>query len=233
MVMKSRIFILEDHPVMRRGYRALINGEMDMEVCGEAETAAEALETIPSLEPDLIIADISLEGMNGIEFIKRLQTEQPGLQVLVVSMHEESLYAERALQAGAAGYLMKKEADSRVVRAIRQVLGGRYYVSELMQDKIMIQFAGRMPPREAAGQQVALSQLSDRELEVFELHGRGLSTREMADAMDISPKTVATHRGRIKSKLAIDTTPQLVRRAVLWIETEKAAVDGQGRLRHD
>ena len=216
---------------MRRGYRTLINGEMDMEVCGEAETAIEALDRIPALHPDLVIADISLEGMNGIEFIKRLQTEQPGIEVLVVSMHEESLYAERALQAGAAGYLMKKEADSRVIHAIRRVLDGRYYVSEGMQDKIMLQFAGRMPPREAAEAQVSLAQLSDRELEVFELHGRGLSTREMAETMDISPKTVATHRGRIKTKLAIDTTPQLVRRAVLWIEAENqpAGEHGPGR----
>ena len=224
--MKSRIFILEDHPIMRRGYRTLINGEMDIEVCGEAETAAEALEKIPGVAPDLVIADISLEGMNGIEFIKRLQTEQPGLEVLVVSMHEESLYAERALQAGAAGYLMKKEADSSVITAIRRVLAGRYYVSDRIQDKIMLQFAGRMPTLEAAGQQDSIAQLSDRELEVFELHGRGLSTREMADAMDISPKTIATHRGRIKAKLAIDSTPELVRRAVLWIEHEKPATGG-------
>ena len=219
--MKSRIFILEDHPIMRRGYRTLINGEMDIEVCGEAETAAEALEKIPQAAPDLVIADISLEGMNGIEFIKRLQTERPGLEVLVVSMHEESLYAERALQAGAVGYIMKKEAENCVIPAIRQVLGGRYYVSDRIQDKIMLQFAGRMPPKEVAGQRASLAQLSDRELEVFELHGRGMSTREMAEAMDISPKTVATHRGRIKTKLAIETTPELVRRAVLWIETEK------------
>lgn len=226
--MKSRIFILEDHPIMRRGYRTLINGEMDLEVCGEAETAAEALEKIPEARPDLVIADISLEGMNGVEFIKRLQTEQPGLEVLVVSMHEESLYAERSLQAGAAGYLMKKEAESRVIPAIRQVLDGRYYVSDRIQDRIMHQFAGRIPSTEPAGQKAVLSQLSDRELEVFELHGRGMSTRQMAEAMSISPKTVATHRGRIKTKLSIESTPELVRRAVVWIETEKPVLDAEG-----
>ena len=227
--MKFRIFILEDHPVMRRGYRALINGEMDIEVCGEAETASAALEMIRESAPDLVIADISLEGMNGIEFIKRLQAERPGLEVLVVSMHDESLYAERALQAGAAGYLMKKEADSLVITAIRRVLGGRYYVSDRMEDKILLQFAGRMPSKASVRMQVSLAQLSDRELEVFELHGRGLSTREMATAMGISHKTVATHRGRIKAKLDIDTTPQLVRRAVLWIETEKADIEVPAR----
>jgi len=221
--MRSQIFILEDHPIMRRGYRALINGEMDLQVCGEAETAGEALEKIPKAAPDLVIADISLEGMNGIEFIKRLQTERPGLGVLVVSMHEESLYAVRALQAGAAGYLMKKEAESCVIPAIRQVLGGRYYVSDRIQDTIMLQFAGRIPTKEIAGQQASLAQLSDRELEVFGLHGRGISTRQMAEALSISPKTVATHRGRIKTKLAIQSTPELVRRAVLWIESEKPA----------
>ena len=229
--MKSQIFILEDHPIMRRGYRTLIDGEMDMAVCGEAETAAEALAKISQAAPDLVVADISLEGMNGIEFIKRLQTEQPGLEVLVVSMHEESLYAERALQAGAAGYLMKKEAESRVIPAIRQVLGGRYFVSDRVQDKVMLQFAGRMSPKEAAGQQPFLGQLSDRELEVFELHGRGLSTREMAEALNISPKTIATHRGRIKTKLGIESTPELVRQAVLWIESERSDAGGPARRR--
>lgn len=231
--MKSQIFILEDHPIMRRGYRTLIDGEMDMEVCGEAETAAEALEKISQDAPDLVIADISLAGMNGIEFIKHLQSEHPGLEVLVVSMHEESLYAERALQAGAAGYLMKKEAESRVIPAIRQVLAGRYFVSDRVQDKVMQQFAGRMSPQEAAEQQPFLGQLSDRELEVFELHGRGLSTREMAEALSISPKTIATHRGRIKTKLAVGSTPELVRQAVLWIESEKPDGDLAARRREE
>lgn len=231
--MKSQIFILEDHPIMRRGYRALIDGEMDMQVCGEAETAAEALEKIRRAPPDLVIADISLEGMNGIEFIKHLQAEQPGLEVLVVSMHEESLYAERALQAGASGYLMKKEAESRVIPAIRQVLAGHYFVSNRVQDKVMQQFAGRMSTKGVARQQPFLGQLSDRELEVFELHGRGLSTREMAAAMNISPKTVATHRGRIKTKLAIESTPELVRQAVLWIESDKPGGGGAVRRREE
>jgi DNA-binding NarL/FixJ family response regulator len=223
--MKYRIFILEDHPIMRRGYRTLINGEMDIEVCGEAETAIEALKKIPAAAPDLVIADISLEGINGIDFIKRLQSEQPGLEVLVVSMHEESLYAERALQAGAAGYVMKKEADSSVITAIRRVLGGRYYVSDRIEDQIMLQFAGRMAAKKVTGQGASIAQLSDRELEAFELHGRGLTTREMAAAMNISPKTVATHRGRIKMKLGIENTTELMRRAVLWIEGEKPVAD--------
>lgn len=218
--MNARIFILEDHPVMRRGYRALINGEMGLEVCGEAKTAAEALEKIPQAPPDVVIADISLDGMNGIEFIKRLHAQFPDVEVLVVSMHDESLYAERALHAGAAGYLMKKEAESRIIPAIRRVLDGRYAVSDRIEDQIMLQFAGRIPLKEAAEGHETLSQLSDRELEVFELHGRGLSTHEMAEALDISPKTIATHRGRIKTKLAVDSTPELVRRAVLRIESE-------------
>ncbi|PIQ60477.1 MAG: DNA-binding response regulator [Bacteroidetes bacterium CG12_big_fil_rev_8_21_14_0_65_60_17] len=218
--MKHRIFILEDHPVMRRGYRVLINGEMDLEVCGEAETATEALEAISSAAPDVVIADISLDGMNGIEFIKCLHARHPGMDVLVVSMHDESLYAERALHAGAAGYLMKTEAESRVIPAIRRVIGGRYAVSERIEDQIMVQFAGRIPVKEAARLPNPLSQLSDRELEVFELHGRGMSTREMAEALGISAKTVATHRGRMKNKLAIESTPELIRRAVLWMQNE-------------
>ena len=227
--MKYKIFILEDHPIMRRGYRTLINGEMDIEVCGEAETAAEALEKIPHVDPDLVIADISLEGTNGIEFVKRLHTEKPGLEVLIVSMHEESLYAERALQAGAVGYVMKKEADNSVLTAIRRVQSGRYYVSERMQDKIMLLFAGQTSPKEMAETTNSITQLSDRELEVFELHGRGLTTLEMAETMDISPKTIATYRGRIKTKLAIETMPELVRRAVLWIENEKRSANGTDR----
>jgi DNA-binding NarL/FixJ family response regulator len=227
--MKYKIFILEDHPIMRRGYRTLINGEMDIEVCGEAETAAEALDKIPQVDPDLVIADISLEGTNGIEFVKRLQTEKPGLDVLIVSMHEESLYAERALQAGAVGYVMKKEADNSVLTAIRRVQGGRYYVSERMQDKIMLLFAGHTSPKELAEKTPSITQLSDRELEVFELHGRGLTTLEMAEWMRISPKTIATYRGRIKTKLAIETMPELVRRAVLWIENEKRSANGTDR----
>ncbi len=227
--MKYKIFILEDHPIMRRGYRTLINGEMDIEVCGEAETAAEALEKIPQADPDLVIADISLEGTNGIEFVKRLQTEKPGLGVLIVSMHEESLYAERALQAGAVGYVMKKEADNSVLTAIRRVQGGRYFVSERMEDKIMLLFAGQASPKEMAENTSSITQLSDRELEVFELHGRGLTTLEMAESLDISPKTIATYRGRIKSKLAIETLPELVRRAVLWIENEKRSANGKDR----
>lgn len=219
--MKSRIFILEDHPVMRRGYRALINGEMDLEVCGEAATAAEAFEKISAANPDLVIADISLDGMNGIEFIKHLRTRYPGLGALVVSMHEESVYAERALHAGAAGYLMKREAESRVIPFIRRVLEGRYAVSDRIEDQIMLRFAGRIPFKKAARNPDSLSQLSDRELEIFELHGRGLSTREMSEALDISPKTVATHRGRMKAKLGIESSSELVRRAVLWIESGK------------
>lgn len=218
--MKYKIFILEDHPIMRRGYRTLINGEMDIEVCGEAETAAEALVKIPQTDPDLVIADISLEGTNGIEFVKRLQIEKPGLEVLIVSMHEESLYAERALQAGAVGYVMKKEADNSVLTAIRRVQSGRYYVSERMEDKIMLLFAGQASPKEMA-QTSSIAQLSDRELEVFELHGRGLTTVEMAESLGISPKTIATYRGRIKTKLAIETMPELVRKAVLWIENDR------------
>ncbi len=219
--MKSRIYILEDHAVMRRGYRALINGEMDLEVCGESATAADALAKIPQAAPDLIIADISLDGMNGIEFIKRIHSQLPRLEVLVVSMHEESLYAERALHAGAAGYLMKSEAENRVIPAIRQVLNGRYAVSDRIQDQIMLQFSGQTSVKAAVESSNTLSKLSDRELEVFELHGRGKKTREMAEALNISPKTIATHRGRIKTKLGVDSTPELVRRAVLWIQSEK------------
>jgi DNA-binding NarL/FixJ family response regulator len=214
--MKRKIFVVDDHSVMRWGYIALINQEPDLHVCGEAASALEALEQIPVAAPDLAIVDISLEGMNGIELTKHLQTQYPELPVLVVSMHDESLYGERALRAGARGYIMKREARTRIVEAIRRILNGVFYLSDAMSTKILLQYQGRRFDEEAS----TIERLSDRELEVFELFGRGLSTREIAEALLISPKTVESHRNRIKVKMAVESTTELLQHAVQWVQQE-------------
>jgi DNA-binding NarL/FixJ family response regulator len=214
--MQRKIFVVDDHSVMRWGYIALINQEQDLHVCGEAGTALEALELIPEADPDLAIVDISLEGMNGIELTKHLQTQYPDLPVLIVSMHDESLYGERALRAGARGYIMKKEARTKIVEAIRRILGGSFYLSEEMSTKILLQYQGRRFDEERS----SIERLSDRELEVFELLGRGYATREIAEALLISPKTVESHKNRIKVKLAVETAAQLVQHAVQWVQTQ-------------
>lgn len=219
MGMKRRIFVVDDHSVMRWGYIALINQEPDLEVCGEADTALEALEKIVDADADLAIVDISLEGMNGIELTKHLQARYPALPVLIVSMHDESLYGERALRAGAKGYIMKREARSRIIDAIRHLLRGAFYLSDAMSTKILLQYQGRKISEGAS----SIERLSDRELEVFELFGRGYSTREIAKALLISPKTVDSHRARIKTKLAVDNTTELLQHAVQWVQMESIA----------
>jgi DNA-binding NarL/FixJ family response regulator len=214
--MKHRIFIVDDHAITRMGYRYIIGEEMDMAICGEASSALEALEKIPDVQPDLVISDLTMEGMSGLELIKHLKAQQPALPVLVVSMHDESLYAERALRAGARGYIMKSEVDVVVVKAIRRILGGGLFVSDPMGSKILMLFAGRH--LDAARSPVET--FSDRELEVFEHIGRGLSTQQIADAMLISPKTVDTYRARIKEKLAVETYAELLQHAVRWAQEQ-------------
>ncbi len=214
--MKQRILVVDDHPVMRWGYMALINEEPDLEVCGEAGDAEEALGMLADLHPDLALVDVSLKGMNGIELTKHIVTEHPGIPVLVVSMHDEALYGERSLRAGARGYLMKRDARTRVLEAIRRVLSGGFYVSQELSTQILAQFHGRPGHRGTSAVEV----LSDRELEVFELVGRGKSTRAIAELLHISPKTVESHRNRIKDKLAVGSMPELMRKAVQWVEFE-------------
>lgn len=221
--MKRRIFVVDDHPVMRKGFRFLMDQEPDLEVCGEADSAPAALEAIPEAAPDLVIVDLSLGGMGGLELIKTLQTQQPDLPLLVVSTHDESLYGERALMAGARGYVMKSEVDTVVVEAVRRVLRGGVYLSDQMSTKILLQYrrTENLPTEDADDPGAAsVQQLSDRELEVFELIGQGYSTQQIADALMISPKTVDSHRGRIKDKLAVPSTNRLLQRATLWVDRQ-------------
>ena len=217
--MPHRIFIVDDHPVMRRGYASLINAEMDLEICGEADSARDALDKYQDANPSLMIVDLTLKGMGGLELIKRLQTQDPDLPILVVSMHDESLYAARALRAGARGYIMKSEVESEIVQAIRRILKGSVYVSDELSTKILLRYTGATPGEGDS----PLDQLSDREIEVFEYMGRGFTTREIAEKLALSPKTIDSYRTRVKEKLAIDSNAELIRRAVLWVESQDGA----------
>jgi DNA-binding NarL/FixJ family response regulator len=213
----KRIMIVDDHPVMRMGYRFLIESEPDLSVCCEAGSALEAMDIARRDRPDLMIVDISLGGMNGIVLIKNLLAEMPDLLTLVVSTHDETIYSERAIHAGARGSVMKSEVDRTIVEAVRRVLRGGFYLSDQMSARILSQFQkmkkGR--PDQASSE---IDQLSDRELEVFELIGEGMSIQDIADALLISPKTVESHRGRIKQKLSLETSTALLQRATLWVE---------------
>lgn len=213
---KKRIFIVDDHPMMRQGLAQLIGAEPDLVVCGEAEDAGRALDAVGALKPDLVLADISLPGKNGLELIKDLQAMQPGLQVLVISMHDESLYAERVLRAGGRGYIMKQEGGKKLMQAMRQVLEGRIYVSEKISAGILETLSGGR----AGTQSSPMETLSDRELEVFQLIGQGKGTRDVADALHLSVKTVDVHRANIKAKLKLNSASELIRYAVRWTESQ-------------
>jgi DNA-binding NarL/FixJ family response regulator len=207
---KTRIFLVDDHPVVRIGLKELINQKPDLLVCGEAESAEAALQAILSLHPDLAIVDLSLQGAGGLGLIKDLKIRHPKLPVLVLSMHEESLYAERALRAGARGYVMKREARTQLESAIRRTVGGKIYLSKRMSDRLLELVTG--PVQAKKGQ--PLEQLSDRELEVFEMIGRGKGTSEIAKLLHLSVKTIEGYRANIKTKLGLKSALELVRYAL-------------------
>lgn len=205
-----RIILIDDHPVMRNGLAQLIDHEPDLKVCGQFEDAGHALEAIPGLQPNLAIVDLSLKSSSGLELVKNIKSTFPAILVLVLSMHDESLYAERALHAGAAGYIMKQEATDRVLHAIRQVLNGGIYLSEAMSSKFVHRLATGKNP---AGGSVT-ERLSDRELEVFALIGQGKGTRQIAEHLGLSIKTIESHRAHIKEKLNLKSSTELVHMAI-------------------
>ena len=212
---RAKIVIVDDHPLFRKGLEQLINNsDGDVVVCGEAGNAAEAMSTIRKLKPDLVIVDISLPGANGIELIKNIRSEFDKLPVLTLSMHDDSLYALRALRAGAQGYVMKEEALENVINAIREVLAGRPYLSREMSAKVITHFAG------GTNQGNPTDKLSDRELEILELIGKGRDVGEIARALHISVKTVETHRAHIKEKLNLKNARQVARFAVQWLTAQ-------------
>ena len=210
----KRILIVDDHPMIREGLRTLISREPGLIVCGEAETAADALKATAELDPDLVLVDIGLPGRNGLELIKDLRAFHPALPILVLSMHDELLWAERVLRAGARGYVMKREAGPVMVQAIRQVLANQLCVSDKISARILESFAGHRVESSPLGL------LSDREFEVFELIGRGKSTAEIAGDLHLSTKTVEAHRAKIKEKLELKTMPELISFAARWVETQ-------------
>jgi DNA-binding NarL/FixJ family response regulator len=209
---KSRILLVDDHALMRRGVAELINAESDLEVCGEAATLGDAYALVAKLKPELVIADISLEGNDGVELTKELCHRWPELPVLVYSVHDEDLYAERALRAGAKGYVMKREAPQTLLDAIHQVLRGKVYLSDHMSDRLLGKLVGNV---ESAAQS-PIDKLSDRELEVFRLIGKGLSTNQIAQTLCLSVKTIETYREHLKQKLNLQSGLELMRHAVEW-----------------
>ena len=215
----KQILIVDDHPMMREGLAQLINREKDLAVAGEADSAARAVEQAAQLKPDLVIVDITLPGRSGLELIRDLHAVHPAALVLVVSMHEESLYAERVLKAGGRGYVMKQAGGKKLMEAIRQVLGGQIYVSTDTSARILETFSRNSGETPATGVQG----LSDREFEIFQLIGQGENTRDIAKKLNLSVKTVEVHRLNIKSKLKLTTASELIHFAVRWMQSNPAA----------
>jgi DNA-binding NarL/FixJ family response regulator len=214
----KRILLVDDHPLMREGVAQWIQRAPDLEVCGQAESATQALSLAEKQKPDLVLTDISLTGRNGLEFIKDLAAIQPDVPVLVLSMHDESLYAGRALRAGARGYVMKRAGGDRVVEAIREVLQGRIALSPEMATYLLEEYSGR---RSQSGR-TALPNLTDREFEIFQLLGEAKSNREIAEQLHLSPKTVETHRMNLARKLKLTTAAELLRFALQYVEKDAA-----------
>ncbi len=218
-VKKKTVFIVDDHPLLRQGLALLVNREQDLAVCGEAEEAQTAMKEIAAKKPDILIADISLNGPDGLDLLKNVRTLYPNLPVLILSMHDESIYAERALRARANGYIMKQEATEKVLVALRRILGGDIYLSDRMSNKLLHQYISGAP----ADMNSRLSALSDRELEVFRLIGEGGSTRQIAEKLHLSIKTVETYQAHIKDKLSLHSGRELVQHAIQANITDKTS----------
>ncbi len=219
----SRIFIVDDHPLFREGMRQLIDREPGWSVCGEAADAVEALRLVQETKPDLVLVDISLGGSSGIDLIKNLKAEDDELPLLVVSMHDESLFAERALRAGAMGYVMKHEPPKTVKAAIHRVLAGEMYLSEKMAGSLITKLMRGGEPRETP-----VCRLSDREIEVFQLLGRGKGTRQIAQELNLTIPTINSFRARIKDKLHLNNSTELLLHAIQWVQEEAGIRSGTG-----
>ncbi len=211
---KFKIFLVDDHPLVRERLAELIEREPDLEVCGEAEDRREALEAITASQPDLAIIDLSLKSSLGIDLIKDLQAMLPKVRILVVSMQDEMIYAERCIRAGARGFITKQHASRHVMQAIRKVLGDEIFLSDAAAKQILSRSFGRPP---GAGYLSSISLLADRELQVFELTGQGQSTRQIADLLGLDVKTIETYRARIKDKLGLKDASELLQRAIAWV----------------
>jgi len=211
------VFIVDDHPIVRQGLCSLLEAQPDLYVCGESDNAGEALRAVETSRPDVMIVDVSLKGTDGLELTKSVRAIDNEIPILIVSMHDEALYAERALRAGANGYVMKQQVSDKVVEAIRQVLRGDIYVSDDIRRRILLGMRGKQTSEE----KTPMERLSDRELEVFRLLGNGHTTRRIAEELHLSIKTVETYRAHIKEKLSLDNATELLRYAVQWVEQEQ------------
>lgn len=211
------VLIVDDHPFMRAGLAGLIDRQPDLRVCGEAGNPAEAFQLFAKARPDLVLTDLTMPGRSGLEFIKDLRAAEPDAAILVISMHDEVVYAERVLRAGARGYIMKEAGGENLLAAIRQVLRGEVYVSPRMSARILENVSAAKP----RGSSSPIEKLTDREFEVFQLIGQGKSTRDIAEQLHLSPKTVDVHRGNIKQKLKLKDVTALIRHAVRWVETQQ------------
>lgn len=210
-----KLFIVDDHPLMREGLALILESQPDFEVCGMVGSAEEAMEVLDKSRPDLLIVDISLPGMSGLELVKHMTAIRPELRILVISRHDEQLYAERAIRSGAKGYVMKVEARKVIIDAIRRVLAGGIYISEAINERLL---QSMMPGRKQIGQS-PLEILSDRELEIFEMTGKGYKSSEIAERLHISAKTVESYRTRIKDKLNLNSAAELMKHAVQWVSS--------------
>jgi DNA-binding NarL/FixJ family response regulator len=213
---RRSILIVDDHPFMRAGLAGLIERQSDLRVGGEAGNPAEAFRALEAVQPALVLTDLTMPGRSGLEFIKDLKAVRPDLPVLVISMHDEAVYAERALRAGARGYIMKEAGGENLLLAIRQVLRGEVYVSPRMSSRLLEALSTPRP----RGSRSPIQQLTDREFEVFQLIGQGRSTRDIAEQLHLSPKTVDVHRSNLKRKLELPDATALIRHAVRWVETQ-------------
>jgi len=213
---KTKILIVDDHPIVRQGLAELINHETDIMVCGQAEDILEAKKTIKASKPDVVIVDIMLKESSGLELIKDIKTQYPDLAILALSMHDEFLYAERALRAGARGYIMKAAATENVITAIRKIIDGQIYVSDRMAAKMVSKLVGG---GHETGES-AIDALSDRELEVFRLLGQGHGTRQIADRLHLSIKTIETYRAHIKNKLNFSDSAEMLQYAIQWANSQ-------------
>ena len=216
---KKNVLVVDDHPLLRQGLALLINQQQDMQVCGEAEEAHAAMQAVTQCRPDIMILDISLNGPDGLELLKSIRASDPDLPVLILSMHDEAIYAERALRARANGYIMKQEATEKVLVAVRRILNGELYLSDRMSNKMLQHYIGGAPSMI----QSRISSLSDRELEVFCLIGEGRATREIAEELHLSIKTVETYQAHIKEKLALRSGRELIQHAIQWKINETSA----------
>ena len=216
IVGKAKVLLVDDHPIVRQGLGQLINEEPDLTICGEAEDFQQALAALDQVKPDVAIVDISLKDRSGIELIKEIRARKPELPILVLSMHDESLHAERVLRAGAKGYIMKQEATEQVMNAIRKVLRGEVYLSEKMSSRMVNRLVSG--PQNVGGSPI--ERLSDREFEVFQMIGHGVGPSEIAEKLGLSVKTVETHRERIKEKLNLASGSELIRYAMQYVMDE-------------